>query len=392
MGALLNRRRYMGGGSSLPYDAEIEYIQTTKGTGLYSIDLDMTANEATDAVEIEFHLIEYNTQNRFFSSGDDSDAMEVYISGGRQYSWHRAANDQWGPNTGIGVTTSYELVEKYKVDWYNKTYTIRGVTNTFSAPKTPPSSPKLMIFDSLTGSMGCPGVQIYSVKVWREDVLVRDMIPVRVGTKGYLYDCISRRLFGNSGSSDFILGQDLGEKVDLQYLELTGAQWINTMVSLANVTDWEFEFDFAPTRFYNYNRIHTLGNDPNEESFIRSTGNLQFRYNGVASTEFAPTLNTRGVLKAVYSNSTLTIYFDGVQKSQKSANVTKRKGLLWLFRLDSLYAEMLFYGCKLSINNNLVLNLIPIRLGQLGIIYNTVDNSLFHNLGTAPYVLGPDKT
>jgi hypothetical protein len=40
------------------------------------------------------------------------------------------------------------------------------------------------------------------------DILVRDFIPVRVGTTGYMYDKVSGQLFGNSGTGEFILGAD----------------------------------------------------------------------------------------------------------------------------------------------------------------------------------------
>jgi len=36
-----------------------------------------------------------------------------------------------------------------------------------------------------------------------------DLIPVRVGQVGYMYDKISNKLFGNSGTGSFILGPDL---------------------------------------------------------------------------------------------------------------------------------------------------------------------------------------
>lgn len=36
-----------------------------------------------------------------------------------------------------------------------------------------------------------------------------DFIPVRIGTTGYMYDKVSRQLFGNNGSGDFILGNDV---------------------------------------------------------------------------------------------------------------------------------------------------------------------------------------
>ena len=54
--------------------------------------------------------------------------------------------------------------------------------------------------------------RIYFVKFWdANDELVRDFIPVRVGRVGYMYDRVSGRLFGNSGTGAFIIGPDVGE-------------------------------------------------------------------------------------------------------------------------------------------------------------------------------------
>ena len=36
-----------------------------------------------------------------------------------------------------------------------------------------------------------------------------DLIPVRVGTTGYMYDKVSGQLFSNNGTGSFTLGQDI---------------------------------------------------------------------------------------------------------------------------------------------------------------------------------------
>ena len=40
------------------------------------------------------------------------------------------------------------------------------------------------------------------------DELAVDLIPVRKGTVGYIYDRVSGQLFGNQGTGDFIIGPD----------------------------------------------------------------------------------------------------------------------------------------------------------------------------------------
>ena len=51
--------------------------------------------------------------------------------------------------------------------------------------------------------------KIYNVKISQGDEIVMDLIPVRVGTTGYMYDTVSGELFGNAGTGEFILGSDI---------------------------------------------------------------------------------------------------------------------------------------------------------------------------------------
>lgn len=63
---------------------------------------------------------------------------------------------------------------------------------------------QLRIFERAQGG----SVQIASVKIHDNGVLVRDFVPVRIETAGYLYDKVTGNLFGNSGTGSFILGPD----------------------------------------------------------------------------------------------------------------------------------------------------------------------------------------
>jgi hypothetical protein len=51
--------------------------------------------------------------------------------------------------------------------------------------------------------------KIHNCQIFRNGVLLRDFVSVRVGQKGYLYDRVSRQLFGNAGTGDFIIGNDV---------------------------------------------------------------------------------------------------------------------------------------------------------------------------------------
>ena len=50
--------------------------------------------------------------------------------------------------------------------------------------------------------------KVFSLRIFDTGTLVRDFIPVRVGTTGYLYDRASGALFGNDGTGSFGVGPD----------------------------------------------------------------------------------------------------------------------------------------------------------------------------------------
>jgi hypothetical protein len=53
-------------------------------------------------------------------------------------------------------------------------------------------------------------------------------------------------------------------------------------------------------------------------------------------------------------------------------------------------AEMRVYACQIFQNDVLVKDFVPVRIGQVGYMYDTVSGELFGNLGTGDFTLGPD--
>lgn len=53
-----------------------------------------------------------------------------------------------------------------------------------------------------------PGLRIYRAKIYSGSTLVRDFMPVRVGTEGGMYDAVTKTVFRNAGTGDFIKGAD----------------------------------------------------------------------------------------------------------------------------------------------------------------------------------------
>ena len=56
------------------------------------------------------------------------------------------------------------------------------------------------------------------------------------------------------------------------------------------------------------------------------------------------------------------------------------------------YNGLRITSCKISSNNTVLCDFIPVRIGQVGYLYDRVSETLFGNKGTGDFTLGPDKT
>ena len=202
MGTLLNRRRYMGGGSSLPYDAEIEYLQSS---GTQYIDTGIYPDQDT-GVGIKFSTSFAGVDKEMFGARSNSRYYELLLDR-TKYLYYQYGSST--PQIGYGTDNL-----NYYYNWYADKNVLRDLSNetvlatlpeqTFSISNT------LYLFGlhSTSFQRGLVG-RICYCKIYSNQILVRHFIPVRVGQVGYMYDKVSGTLFGNQGTGDFILGNDL---------------------------------------------------------------------------------------------------------------------------------------------------------------------------------------
>lgn len=200
----LRRRVMERKGGSLPYDAEIEYLQSS-GTQYIDTGIKVTSNPKA-VVE----LMQVTTQdsdywgNSFPGIYANTDGMfSAHFFYGGITVW-RYGNQRKEP----GVSFRVGLNVKFKIETGKKVILNDGeqeveMSNDFVYS---PDQKNIDIFRSRETSYS--SWKLYTFKLYDAGELVRDYIPVRVGTTGYLYDKVSGELFGNQGTGDFILGSD----------------------------------------------------------------------------------------------------------------------------------------------------------------------------------------
>ncbi len=192
---------------SLPYDAEIEYLKVTgSGDAYFRFNFEDKINYRK-----EFLYVASHTNNKYnFVAGTLSPTVFSLNSNG-------------GNNVQInlgGTTTTNDLFRSLRNLKTTVTYNPKNTTNNviISTPgqasrlpyKTPGSNTTSSVLQLFSNSATNAGIiSIYYFKVYDENnTLILDLIPVRKGNIGHIYDTISGQLFDNIGTGSFILGPD----------------------------------------------------------------------------------------------------------------------------------------------------------------------------------------
>ena len=203
MGTLLNRRRYMGG-KSLPYDAEIEYLEST-GTQWIDTDYILTTPYSMRVI-LDFAVSKNSNQKNIFGSNDNN-GLNAYFQTGTSFGIYMSRGYVL-QNVPISLNNR-AVLDLYIPSGANAgTLIYNGITYTTSAKDHTQGNTHFYLYTQSPPSTRTSKLQIYSCKIYDNEVLVRDFIPVRKGTAGYLYDKVSGTLFGNAGTGDFVLGSD----------------------------------------------------------------------------------------------------------------------------------------------------------------------------------------
>ena len=188
--------------SPLPYDAEVEYLESTGtqyiATGVY------TTGPMTFRLSATFTPTW--SENDFFGgyTAQKNGNVVCGIYGTFAFGFNN-------PNTRIdsaqlGSAEMYADIE-YALGESSRTLTVNGTTYSGTGA-TYNTANEVLVFRANPAANGA--MKLHAFKILdAQGNLVRDFVPVRVGTVGYLYDRVSGALFGNVGTGAFGYGGDL---------------------------------------------------------------------------------------------------------------------------------------------------------------------------------------
>ena len=370
------------------YDREIEYLEST---GTQYIDTGIESLKENSKIEIVF-------------SYDDLNGRQLH--GGGNYLYFGVNEERWETAYSSyvsGADTSKHTFTK-SVAVVDSNYNIKCfIDGTSQYDRTFDSVVDGGIFlfalnSNQTAVLPSSG-KLYSAKIWKNDILVFDAIPVRVGQTGYLFDRVTCQLFGNAGTGSFVLGDDMYD-ARVEYLQSSGTQYIDTGIIYNSSLIVEMGAKLTSSANGNLMGLYYRNSSIYRWYLRTNTSNQIYTYFGTITNKYGSiALNTWYRMRMNYQ----TLYYNdsSVASGASTFNTDTHEVAVYIFAMhdvdvttskdeaSNFRAYQLSYF-KIYDNSVLVRDLIPVRKGQVGYLYDRVSNQLFANRGSGSFTFGSD--
>ena len=198
-----------------------------------------------------------------------------------------------------------------------------------------------------------------------------------------------------------LLKQDFGAEIipykQVEYLESTGTQWIDTGVVFSSNSGWDVTF--MPLQNPNLN-LWVMGTQNTSGVVygirITSSKELQAQYGPTKIIVAGSNVGVRCI--CVLNSTSLTLNDSSVIRSGGPGDFTQTIVLFaWRWRGGSVagLSYCRIYAAKLYDNQVFVRDFIPVRFTNEnnqteGALYDKVSQQLFRNAGTGSFIIGPD--
>ena len=381
---LINLRNALMTGKRLPYDAELEYLE---GTGTQWIDTGVYGNQDTK-IELAISItsfIQTNYSSVFGNYNSSSDSISIFagrISGSATTRFGNASTN----SLVLSAATRYDIVVDKNGVSYNDSTIQWSPSNTFTTNGT------LIAFGRNVTTYGLFIGKVYYCKIYAGSILVRDFIPVRKGTVGYLYDRVTRKLFGNAGTGDFVLGPDV---VPVEYLESHGTEYIDTGID-AQSCEIRCDFDLGSVNLYEtvFGVQSPANNFLEVRRYANNTSSLQVVARNLTTTvAFQSGQNS---LVGTWDSSGCYGTLNGTVFSISSGAVIGSAGYhIFLFAANqdkspAYYMSGKIYSFEMANNGTPFYKPVPVRVGTEGAMMDVLTRRIYRNAGTGAFGYGND--
>ena len=216
---MANARQFMAArtsawsGKALPYYCDVEYLEST---GTQYIDTGIIGSNENIGIDVSWAFSNNNANMCIFSSRSEQTSNTFTLFWLKTY-YNKMRFDGRGQiffTEGVNASASDDIFNfnyKSKTDAFatltNKT---TGQVQTVKIGKLETfSTNPLYLFCSIDTAIVYSWIKMYKCKIFDNDILVRDFIPVLDREmRPAMYDSVTGKLFYNKGTGAFIIGPD----------------------------------------------------------------------------------------------------------------------------------------------------------------------------------------
>lgn len=390
---------YYGNGNSWNEITTVQYIELEyiESTGTQYIDTRISGNVAY-MFELEYlpTSIAVSEYGAWVSSYPDNFTIGNFEALNKIFFRHRTAE--------IFRDYSIKTSEKNIISLINNTLNINGNTSVLSTANSL-GTDNNYIYIYKPNSNEAYGIgRLYSFKLYDVNKnLLRDFIPVKDSNNVVcLFDRVSQQFFYNAGTGNFVAGKEFVNKpaVELEYIQSSGTQYINTGIVCATDMEAFIEVEFPEDPLTETCLAGSGGGTGGTRMFFGYLKNGYFSY-GYKSTE------QTGLLSAVANTryriaTSLTRYIqhyiingDELYTGFDASSYTNGRNL-YIFACNTpkspyinYFASMKLYGFKLWKNNLLLKDYVPAKDSN-GVVclYDKIEKTYTYNAGSGDFIAG----
>ena len=410
---------------------QLEYIEST---GTQYIDTEYKHNTSKTKYSMEVSITSTpNMYNALFGARTEHDSNDAYYVGITNNTNHTTYTCIGGtkvdPISGFNINFN----TKYKIDIDpTRGITVNNTLYSIIYKSSITSSYNAYIFGFNTNNSinETVNMKLYSFKIYNDNNLVRDFIPVKRKSDNVLglFDKVNNGFYTNAGTGNFIAGpsiydgsqlqqnileiQDLMEQCNdlsldilggtpkpdplkdykkLEYIQSTGSQYINTDINIGATTDIEVKF-ITVQAAGGYGRVWGSTSDMKYE-LADTGGNTGYRIS-INGTGYS--FSTTNDIKIVKMTGNGTVFLNNSQIHNFNKSYTGGEKL-WLFWGNSgdwqnVYGRIKLYYAKVWQDNKLVRNYMPVLRkedNKVG-LFDIQNNQFYIDVNNGNFTAGPE--
>lgn len=373
---------------------KIEYVNWIESTGIQYIDTGISANSNIDII-LDIQLLSEESQ---------------YLCGSRVAFQNNALgiskqNDDGGTEADISIRWAFGSEEYNMSDINNDSLKNRSIVsiknkqaifkeniqNTFTNDFN--NSLNIFLFttnDNGTAHAQCAKMKLYGAKIYENNILVRNFFPCKDPMNIFcLYDAVSKQYFYNIGAGYF----EGPNPTQVEYLESTGTQYIDTGVVMTESIRTEFDFELSSVITGSSVGIVGGWGDPYQCGMIfgMNSGAFRFAYGGPWNGKTQAADLNRHIVQINKDGQCLLDTTVLATSSDVVTSITSTKNT-YIFTSSggtSTPPLVRIFYCKFYENDILIRDFIPVYIGTY-CLYDKINKKYYYNQGTEDFLGGVD--